>query len=173
MTTADRNPSDPVHHSYQLWSELWIIDAAADYSMMLCNFKSSCIKDEQIKHHLNFTWHRHSSTSSERRSTKYELGKIKDEMWCDVRFTVVTVVFLIWFIFSLCKLVIRQQLLQVSREQLLLHGEANPSSGLAHVGLDLTDVLNMSGNKMTRSEVWRAEELIQSSHFKSIIMVWK
>lgn len=38
MTTPDRDPSDLVHHSYQLWRELWIIDAAVD-SMMLCNFK--------------------------------------------------------------------------------------------------------------------------------------
>lgn len=45
---------------------------------------------------------------------------------------------------SLCKLVLGQQLLQVSGQQLLLHGEANPGPGLAHVCLDLTNVLNVS-----------------------------
>lgn len=45
---------------------------------------------------------------------------------------------------SLCKLVLRQQLLEVSGEQLFLHGEANPGSRLAHVCLDLTDILNVS-----------------------------
>lgn len=32
----------------------------------------------------------------------------------------------------------------MSGQQLLLHGEANPGSGLAHIRLDLTDVLNVS-----------------------------
>lgn len=45
---------------------------------------------------------------------------------------------------SLCKLEIRQQLLQVSGEQLLLHGETNPGSSLPDVCLDLTYVLNVS-----------------------------
>lgn len=56
---------------------------------------------------------------------------------------------------SLCKLVVWKKLLQVSGEQLLLHREANPGSGLAHICLDLTDVLNVSAKKKGQTEWFR------------------
>ena len=45
----------------------------------------------------------------------------------------------------------------MSGEQLLLHREANPGSGLAHICLDLTDVLNVSANNQI--EIERSEEV--------------
>jgi len=39
--------------------------------------------------------------------------------------------------------VVRQQLLQVPGEQLLLHGQPHPGPGLAHVRLNLTYILDM------------------------------
>lgn len=47
----------------------------------------------------------------------------------------------------LCKLMIGEQLLQVSGKQFLLHREPNPGSGLPHIRFNLTDVLNMSADK--------------------------
>lgn len=41
------------------------------------------------------------------------------------------------------ELVVRQELLEVSGQQFLLHGESHPGPGLPHVRLDLTDVLNV------------------------------
>lgn len=45
---------------------------------------------------------------------------------------------------------VRQQLLQVPGEQLLLHGEADPGSGFAHIRLDLTDVLDVPAGERQR-----------------------
>ena len=61
---------------------------------------------------------------------------------------------------------LRQQLLQVSGEQLLLHGEADPGSGLTHVRLDLTDVLNVSADKTIDREVRRDFEIIPENKSK-------
>lgn len=48
----------------------------------------------------------------------------------------------------------------MSGEQLLLHREANPGSGFAHICLYLTDVLNVSAKKTTVQGVGQKKQRI-------------
>lgn len=43
----------------------------------------------------------------------------------------------------LAQLMVRQELFEVSGQQLLLHGEPHPRPGPAHIGLDLAHVLDV------------------------------
>lgn len=62
---------------------------------------------------------------------------------------------------------VRQQLFQVPGEQLLLHGEADPGPGFAHVRLDLTDVLDVpAGGRQ------RVERMFENSSGSNVVVLW-
>lgn len=48
----------------------------------------------------------------------------------------------------------------MSGKELLLHGEADPGSGLAHISLDLTDILDVSADVIT-------DPLVRNAHISA------
>lgn len=68
---------------------------------------------------------------------------------------------------------VRQQLFEVPGQQFLLHGEPHPGPGLAHICLDLPNVLDVSTEDIVHSTEVRGEKHTQMhiyTHIQTVIL---